>query len=317
MCVCVCVFRLLRKRSIEKRFQKPKQATPVPEVHQEYGAVEVGPKYIEECMEGWNTVPLPSPAPAFNTVGMDEPAHVWPPHRTSFSSTESDKEERDFAADAEFSQALGAIMTPTVSTPTVMTPTVMTPKVMTPANMTPAVMTPMVRTPENTTPVSLNPANSDPTGAPYGCRTRPTAFLFDARSEKAGSVAPTTISESAGKPPLSYNIDSFDDSDEGRELLGAPEPLSTPMSTTPGTTLPFDGKFLDKRTDSGDIEGGNSIDSVADVAEDYLLAGSDEETYRGYEETVATDTFLETTFAMLHPQQTAPQPETFLFGTSL
>ena len=287
----------------------------MPEVHQDFGVVEVGPKRTEECLEGWDTVPLPSPAPAFDTMGMGELLDAWP-SLASFSSTESDREERDFAAAAEFSQALGAMMMPTAMPSTVMspgsmtpaaavvTPTFMTPTVMTPANITAAVMTP-----DSSTPASLTPAPTNPTR--FGCRTRPTAFVFDARTEKARSAAASTT-VSTGKPPLGYDGNGgYNDGDGGAGGRGA---LGT---TPPGKALPFDGTFLEKRADSGDIEGGNSNDSVATVAETYLLAGPDEETYRGYEDAVAADTFLETTLAML-PQQTArQQQETFIFGTGL
>lgn len=315
--LCACVFlSSLRKRAVEGRFQKPKQATPAPEVHEDYGVVEVGQKCTEGCFEGWDTVPLPSPAPAFDTMGMGELLDAWPP-LAAFSSAESHREERDFAAAAEFSQALGAMMTPTPMTSTVMTPESMTPAVMTPESMTPAVMTPAnitaaVMTPDSPTPVNLTPATANPTR--FGCRTRPTAFVFDARTEKARSAAaPTTMPRSTGRPPLSYDGNgSYNDSDGGAEGGG---PLG---ATPPGTALPFAGKFLEKRADSGDIEGESSIDSVAKMAETYLLAGPDEETYRGYEETVAAGTFLETTLAMLQPQQTAlQQQETFVFGTGL
>lgn len=319
--VCVCVFvlsssSLRKKRAIESRFQKPKQTTPVPEVHQDYSAVpelhqgygtdEAGPKCIEECLEAWNTVPLPSPSPAFDTMGMGEPLDVWPPHRVSFSSTESDREERDFAAAAEFSQALCAIMPSSVMTPEDrMAPTVMAPTVMTPADITAAVMAP-----DNLTSANPTSANSNP--ARYGCRTRPTAFVFDARTEKAISAAPTTIPTSSVKPPLSYDSNgSFDGSDGG--VRGGP---LAPLGTPPRMELPFDGLFLEKQADSGDIKGGNAMDSVAEVADNYLLAGSDEE---NYEDTVAADTFLETTLAMLPPQQQTAlqQQEAFVFGSDL
>lgn len=134
-----------------------------------------------------------------------------------------------------------------------------------------------------------------------GYRTRPTAFLFDAQAEKARRAPPITIPKTAGNKP------SLSDHDDG--VGGVLE------TSTPGAGQPLDGQFLEKRADSGDIEGGNAVDSVAEVAEQYLLAGSDEEAYRSYEETVAADSFLDTTFAMLHPQhQHQHQQQMFLFG---
>lgn len=59
---------------------------------------------------------------------------------------------------------------------------------------------------------------------------------------------------------------------------------------------------VDLRGEGGDIDGGNVVDSVAEVVEAYLLSGSDEE---GYQDALAAD-WLDVTDAMLG--ETHPDP---------
>lgn len=60
------------------------------------------------------------------------------------------------------------------------------------------------------------------------------------------------------------------------------------------------------RDEGGDIDGGNAVDSVAEVAETYLLSGSDEEGYQEIEDALAAEHWLDITDAMLG--QTHPDP---------
>lgn len=63
---------------------------------------------------------------------------------------------------------------------------------------------------------------------------------------------------------------------------------------------------IDIMAEGGDIDGGNVVDSVAEVVETYLLVGSDEEGYQEMEDALAAGHWLDDTDAMLG--ETYPNP---------
>lgn len=120
------------------------------------------------------------------------------------------------------------------------------------------------------------------TPAAYGCLARSMGVGFG-----VGKVAPAasrvkSTSASALLPGLAGKV-SFG---IGGGLVKAP-------------TTTFDVPRGDCGEERGDIGGGNNFDAVAEVAETYLLSGSDEEGYQEMEQTVAEASFLDITDALL------------------